>query len=113
MASTGHDESGGEVEEVDGKKFKAFYGMSSRDAMEKHYGGKRITRGSMIASEENNPLTTFDRSLVVLLSYALEWLLGVLVSGVAKYRAAEGKAVRVEYKGLSPAFCTFFCLFGC
>lgn len=54
-----HDESGGELEtdEATGKKFKAFYGMSSAVAMNKHSGG------------------------------------------VATYRAAEGKAVRLPYRG--------------
>ena len=31
----GHDESGGEMVEKDGKKYKIFYGMSSQTAMEK------------------------------------------------------------------------------
>ena len=35
----GHDESGGDLVEKDGVKFKRFYGMSSEEAMEKHYGG--------------------------------------------------------------------------
>ncbi|KAH8019449.1 hypothetical protein HPB51_019471 [Rhipicephalus microplus] len=34
----GHDESGGEVIEKDGKKYKMFYGMSSATAMEKYHG---------------------------------------------------------------------------
>ncbi|MEN3363002.1 MAG: reductase [Burkholderiales bacterium] len=53
----GHDESAGELVERNGKKFKQFYGMSSRDAMEKYAGG------------------------------------------VASYRASEGKAVLIEYRG--------------
>lgn len=53
----GHDESAGELVERDGKRFKQFYGMSSRTAMEKYAGG------------------------------------------VAQYRASEGKAVLVEYRG--------------
>ncbi len=53
----GHDECAGEVVERDGKKFKQFYGMSSRVAMEKYSGG------------------------------------------VARYRASEGKAVLVDYRG--------------
>ena len=32
----GHDQSGGEVIEKDGKKRKLFYGMSSSTAMKKH-----------------------------------------------------------------------------
>ena len=35
----GHEESGGEVIEQDGKKFMKFYGMSSKSAMDKHSGG--------------------------------------------------------------------------
>ena len=33
----GHDQSGGEVIERNGEKFKLFYGMSSSTAMEKYY----------------------------------------------------------------------------
>ncbi|MDN2483675.1 GMP reductase [Vibrio astriarenae] len=35
----GHEESGGEVVEQDGKQFMKFYGMSSQSAMDKHSGG--------------------------------------------------------------------------
>lgn len=35
---SGHEESGGELIEKDGKQYKAFYGMSSKTAMEKHNG---------------------------------------------------------------------------
>ena len=42
----GHDESAGEVIERDGKKFKAFYGMSSSTAMKKHAGGVANYRSS-------------------------------------------------------------------
>jgi GMP reductase len=34
----GHEESGGSTVEINGKKFKQFYGMSSKTAMEKHTG---------------------------------------------------------------------------
>ena len=34
----GHDESGGELVEQDGRQFKSFYGMSSRKAMEEYFG---------------------------------------------------------------------------
>ena len=53
----GHDQSAGDLVEIDGKKYKEFYGMSSANAMNKYHGG------------------------------------------VAKYRSAEGKCVRVGYKG--------------
>jgi GMP reductase len=54
----GHTECEGQEEEIDGTKYKTFYGMSSKDAMEKHNGG------------------------------------------VAKYRSAEGKTIRVKHRGL-------------
>ncbi len=34
----GHDENPGEINDIDGEKYKMFYGMSSEKAMEKHYG---------------------------------------------------------------------------
>ncbi|MGF1555204.1 GMP reductase [Paucihalobacter sp.] len=42
----GHDESGGDLVERNGKKFKKFYGMSSTTAMEKHVGGVANYRAS-------------------------------------------------------------------
>ncbi|MBC8003874.1 MAG: GMP reductase [Verrucomicrobia bacterium] len=42
----GHDESGGETIERDGKTYKQFYGMSSATAMHKHAGGVADYRAS-------------------------------------------------------------------
>jgi len=42
----GHDQSGGQVIEKDGKKRKLFYGMSSSTAMKKHKGGVAEYRAS-------------------------------------------------------------------
>lgn len=42
----GHDESGGEMVEENGKKFRLFYGMSSQTAMDKHFGGVAEYRAS-------------------------------------------------------------------
>ena len=42
----GHTESGGELIEINGEKFKQFYGMSSTTAMEKHVGGVAEYRAS-------------------------------------------------------------------
>lgn len=42
----GHDESGGQLVEEDGKQFKLFYGMSSETAMNKHSGGVANYRAS-------------------------------------------------------------------
>ena len=47
----GHDQSGGETVVRDGKKYKQFYGMSSKMAMEKHVGGVanyRASEGKMV-----------------------------------------------------------------
>lgn len=42
----GHTESGGDMIEVNGEKFKQFYGMSSETAMKKHVGGVAEYRAS-------------------------------------------------------------------
>lgn len=42
----GHDESGGELVEENGKRFKLFYGMSSDTAMDKYHGGVANYRAS-------------------------------------------------------------------
>jgi GMP reductase len=42
----GHDECLGEIIELNGKKFKRFYGMSSAEAMEKHHGAVADYRSS-------------------------------------------------------------------
>lgn len=42
----GHEESGGDVIEKDGKKYMQYYGMSSQTAMEKHSGGVADYRAS-------------------------------------------------------------------
>lgn len=42
----GHDESGGELLEENGKKFRLFYGMSSKTAMDRHSGGVAEYRSS-------------------------------------------------------------------
>lgn len=42
----GHEESGGELVEKNGEQFKAFYGMSSKTAMNKHAGGVAEYRAS-------------------------------------------------------------------
>lgn len=43
---SGHNESGGELVEENGEKFKLFYGMSSEKAMEKYSGGVAEYRAS-------------------------------------------------------------------
>ena len=42
----GHDENPGELIEENGEKYKLFYGMSSKHAMEKHYGQMNNYRSS-------------------------------------------------------------------
>ena len=43
---SGHAEGGREVIDVDGKKFVEHYGSSSKDAMEKHNGGKAVYKAA-------------------------------------------------------------------
>ncbi len=55
----GHDESGGEVIEEDGVKYKQFYGMSSSTAMDKHVGGVaeyRASEGKTVQVEYKGPV---------------------------------------------------------
>ena len=54
---SGHEECAGDLITINGVQYKTFYGMSSCDAMNKHYGG------------------------------------------VATYKVAEGKSVKIKYKG--------------
>lgn len=42
----GHDQNPGEIEEIDGKKYKFFHGMSSDKAQHKHYGKMETYRAS-------------------------------------------------------------------
>ena len=55
----GHEESGGETIEKDGKKFRAFYGMSSKSAMDKYSGGVakyRAAEGKTVYLEDRGPV---------------------------------------------------------
>lgn len=56
---SGHDESGGDLFEENGKKYKLFYGMSSDTAMKKHYGSVsdyRTSEGRTIKVEYKGPV---------------------------------------------------------
>ena len=55
----GHEESGGQLIEKDGKKYKQFYGMSSDTAMERYYGdikNYRASEGETISLEYKGPI---------------------------------------------------------
>ncbi|MBI1891591.1 MAG: GMP reductase [Burkholderiales bacterium] len=55
----GHDECAGDTVERDGKKYKRFYGMSSRTAMEKYAGGVaqyRASEGKEVLVEYRGPV---------------------------------------------------------
>ena len=56
----GHNESGGNIIEKDGKTFVEFYGMSSTAAMEKHYGEKASYR----AAEGKRVLVPYRGSVI-------------------------------------------------
>lgn len=68
----GHDESGGEVIERAGKKYKLFYGMSSETAMKKYVGGVadyRASEGKTVERPYRGPV-----------SYTIQDILGGLRS---------------------------------
>ncbi len=55
----GHDECAGDLVEREGRKFKRFYGMSSRAAMEKYAGGVaqyRATEGKEVLLDYRGPV---------------------------------------------------------
>ncbi len=55
----GHNESGGEVVEKDGRRMRAFYGMSSKAAMDKYSGGVakyRAAEGKIVYIPDRGPV---------------------------------------------------------
>ena len=80
----GHDQSGGELIEKDGKKYKLFYGMSSSTAMEVSL--RVVRRRILFGSGSLRHRTT----LIDFQKHA---------GGVANYRASEGKTVQLPYRG--------------
>lgn len=63
----GHDESGGEIVEESGKKFKLFYGMSSKTAMDKHSGGVaeyRASEGKTVKIPYRGPVAETMRDIL-------------------------------------------------
>jgi len=63
----GHDESGGDIVERDGKRYKKFYGMSSEIAMAKHAGGVaeyRATEGKMVEVPYRGPIKETVRDIL-------------------------------------------------
>ena len=55
----GHEESGGETEIINGKKMRGFYGMSSKNAMDKYSGGVakyRAAEGKFVWIEDRGPV---------------------------------------------------------
>lgn len=56
----GHDESGGDIVEENGKKYRTFYGMSSETAMNKYAGGVanyRASEGKTVKMPYKGPVT--------------------------------------------------------
>lgn len=63
----GHDESAGEIIEEDGKKYKAFYGMSSEVAMKKYYGkvaNYRSSEGKLVKVPYRGPLQSTVQNIL-------------------------------------------------
>jgi GMP reductase len=63
----GHDESGGELVERAGKRYKKFYGMSSETAMARHAGGVaeyRATEGKCVEVPYRGPIAETVREIL-------------------------------------------------
>jgi GMP reductase len=63
----GHDESGGEMVEREGNRYKMFYGMSSETAMGKHSGGVaqyRATEGKVVEVPYMGPIAVSVREIL-------------------------------------------------
>ncbi len=63
----GHDESGGEMVQRNGRQFKLFYGMSSAIAMEKHAGGVaeyRASEGKTVEVPYRGPIVGTVRDIL-------------------------------------------------
>jgi GMP reductase len=63
----GHDESGGELVQREGKRYKQFYGMSSQTAMAKHAGGVaqyRATEGKLVEVPYRGPIEETVRDIL-------------------------------------------------
>ena len=79
----GHDQSGGELIEKDGKKYKLFYGMSSSTAMEVSLAPRMNVGSDSLRHRTTLNLNNFQKH----------------AGGVANYRASEGKTVQLPYRG--------------
>lgn len=63
----GHDESGGEMVEREGKRYKKFYGMSSEMAMKRHAGGVagyRAAEGKTVEVPYRGPIAETVREIL-------------------------------------------------
>lgn len=63
----GHDESGGEIVEIDGQPYRQFYGMSSKTAMEKYAGGVaeyRASEGKTVTIPYRGPVEATVRDIL-------------------------------------------------
>jgi GMP reductase len=63
----GHEESGGDLIKENDKFYKIFYGMSSKEAMDKHYGGVnnyRSSEGKCVKIEYKGPVVNTIKNLL-------------------------------------------------
>uniref|UniRef100_A0A8C8ZYZ8 GMP reductase n=1 Tax=Prolemur simus TaxID=1328070 RepID=A0A8C8ZYZ8_PROSS len=108
----GHSESGGELIERDGKKYKLFYGMSSEMAMKKYAGGVAEYRYVWIVWRQNSCLLGYDGAVLgrKVVNQGSMLRTGEESLGLRNpegennkvfptLRASEGKTVEVPFKG--------------
>ena len=53
----GHDQSAGEIVEIDGKKYKEFYGMSSANAMNKYQDSSAAASPMLVSNNQSSSNT--------------------------------------------------------
>lgn len=63
----GHSESGGEIIEKNGKKYKLFYGMSSEVAMKRHAGGVAEYRSESVMLVDKGFMDVWDSLLRIII----------------------------------------------
>eukprot|EP00061_Rhincodon_typus_P006709 g27655.t1 len=93
---SGHTQSGGEIFEKNGKKYKLFYGMSSDTAMRKHDGDLTITPFDIQWCYHRCDSPTINTLRVTL---DLNVNQTCHINTGYQSRASEGKTVEVEFKG--------------
>ncbi len=87
----GHDQSGGDMVEKDGKKYKMFYGMSSATAMQRYHGGVNDYRcaKNLVVSNYCKLARSWIKSLCTLFNFYVDIHIGHLKAKLWKLSIEE------------------------